>query len=415
MQRIYWKLAALLTVALVGCSSTRSDSSSTLPLVGRTANQASVAAATGPSDRMSKAKAVLAAAKVGRSAEQASDGNLPNGLPDKHPLLTNDKKSPVLAKFRQAAHAVGKAMQPKSTVKKASDPTQLQYDPGPLAPELYISAAVVLQQQGRHSEAVTKYQEALRLDPENRRAIVGLGRLYHQLGNYQEAIAIYQQGVRRLGNDPVLLNDLGLCFARLGKPQPAIEAIQAAIEARPESDLYRNNLAAVLIESDRVDEAVQMLTASHGPAVAHYNVGYFLYQRGLAEAARQQFELALRSDPMLAQARQMLEQIPQRIGRRPSSDHSGASTSGVSYPNTARGNVDRPGGNDFGDVLLPQPDGATDGAGDVRPVAHLEPIAATRPKPVAIPQLLRLPLSGDELPKPAGFVPPLPEEPAAIP
>ena len=49
------------------------------------------------------------------------------------------------------------------------------------------------------------------------------------------------------------------------------------MRATPNSQLYRNNLAALLVESNRPDDAVTILSEAYGPAVAHYNVGYLLH------------------------------------------------------------------------------------------------------------------------------------------
>jgi hypothetical protein len=59
----------------------------------------------------------------------------------------------------------------------------------------------------------------------------------------------------------------------------------------------------------RTDEALKHLTAGSTPAVAHYNIGYLLQQKGQKAAALQHLQQALAADPTLAPAREMISQL----------------------------------------------------------------------------------------------------------
>ena len=52
-----------------------------------------------------------------------------------------------------------------------------------------------------------------------------------------------------------------------------------AAAAQPPYPLYRNNLAAVLVDLQRYDEALRHLAAVHAASVAHYNLGFLLAER----------------------------------------------------------------------------------------------------------------------------------------
>ena len=56
----------------------------------------------------------------------------------------------------------------------------------------------------------------------------------------------------------------------------AAAALRRAVAADPKEVLDRNNLATVLIELNRSDEAYQTLVSVHGEAVVHYNIGFLL-------------------------------------------------------------------------------------------------------------------------------------------
>ena len=115
----------------------------------------------------------------------------------------------------------------------------------------------------------------------------------------------------------MLLNDLGLCYARSGQTDLALTALQKAVELNPNSTLYRNNMAAVLVEANRSAEAVPLLAQAYGTAVAYYNVGYLLHQRGADHAAVEHFVAALEANPSLTPARSMLNQLAPQLGERP--------------------------------------------------------------------------------------------------
>jgi hypothetical protein len=68
---------------------------------------------------------------------------------------------------------------------------------------------------------------------------------------------------------------------------------------------------------DRVDEAYRHLAAVYRPAIAHYNLGHMLHQRGSHPTAVKHLNRALEIDPSLASARDLLAVIggPKRNAR----------------------------------------------------------------------------------------------------
>jgi hypothetical protein len=93
--------------------------------------------------------------------------------------------------------------------------------------------------------------------------------------------------------------------------------LQRAVEISPASTLYRNNLAAVLVEADRSEEAVPLLAQTCGTAVAHYNVGYLLHKRGANADAVEHFVASLEANPSLTPARSMLQQLAPQMSQLP--------------------------------------------------------------------------------------------------
>ena len=201
------------------------------------------------------------------------------------------------------------SLTPKPKVIKAVDPTSLSEDPPSISPDVYIASAQLNQFSGNQDKAAEFYNKVLELEPGNLDALIGQGRMLDRQNMYAEAAVYYEKATAHHPTNASAFNDLGLCYARHGEIAKSIRALQIAIKLKPESKLYRNNLATVLVENSQLDEAVKYLADVHGEAVAHYNVGYLLYQRGDGGTARQHFSQAVSINPQLDEARVLLARV----------------------------------------------------------------------------------------------------------
>ena len=102
-----------------------------------------------------------------------------------------------------------------------------------------------------------------------------------------------------------------MCYARQNRLDDAVAELGRAIRLDAKNPLYRNNIAAVLVDQGRMTDALLHLRAVHGDAAAYYNLGYLLNKKGQLQAALVNFKLALASrsvdggrpalDPVLAE------------------------------------------------------------------------------------------------------------------
>jgi hypothetical protein len=123
---------------------------------------------------------------------------------------------------------------------------------------------------------------------------------------------MYQSALKHHPDNTIVLNDLGLCYARRGMLLQAQSSLERAVRKDPASKLYRNNLALVLVEGGRQEEALKHLVAAHGEAIAHYNLGFMLREKGQLEQATHHLQIALRLNPQMMPARQMLAELEPR-------------------------------------------------------------------------------------------------------
>jgi protein O-mannosyl-transferase len=117
----------------------------------------------------------------------------------------------------------------------------------------YSNLAGELVKQNRFSEAVPRYEDALRIDPNDAvshcglgNALTGLGKTEKAIGRYREAAAQYREALKTRPDYVEALSNLGNALARLGYLDEAIEQYDAALKISPDRDEIRHNRQVVL-------------------------------------------------------------------------------------------------------------------------------------------------------------------------
>ena len=206
------------------------------------------------------------------------------------------------------------------------DPIALVNKPGPPSADLYFSLAEMSDQGANAPHARSMYQKALSIDPRHREAMLGLARLEDREGRLPQAIHVYKCAASAYPQDAKIVNDLALCHARNKDLQLSAQLLEKAIKIQPEKKLYRNNIAKVLVEMNHLDAAVSHLSAVHSPAIAHYNMGFLLQQRGRTSEAREYLMSSMKLDPQFGPAHTLIAQLGGAAGQLPhqrmaSNDH----------------------------------------------------------------------------------------------
>ncbi len=225
--------------------------------------------------------------------------------PQKKPGLT----AGVASAMKRAGQSVANSMHPKPKVVPANDPTSLNSNSGPLNPDVFVAAGKIHEQRGNFDAAQQQYHKALQSAPHHLPALLSSARVHDRREQFDEAVGQYQRAIQAHPRSSVALNDLGLCYARQGRSRESADVLARAIAIDGTNSRYRNNIAAVLVEMGRADDAYHHLAQAHGPAVAHYNLGVFLYQRQQTEQAAHHFAKATELDPSIAAAQQMVQRL----------------------------------------------------------------------------------------------------------
>lgn len=258
------------------------------------------------------ASGVLLAGCVSRPATSPTSVSEPIPAPvDTASMSPWDK---IKASFTSSTKQVASAATPKEHVVKASDPIALSAPSKKLGADIYVAAAHIHESKGDFAGAATQYERALAVDGNDLPSLLGYGHLLDRQRKFTEATLYYERATKAHPDSAAAWNDLGLCYSRRSAADRAmadksIAALNQAIKIDPAKKLYRNNIAAVLVEAGRDREAASHLLAVHDPATAHYNLGYLAHQQGRDDAAREYLSEAVRLNPQMMPARAFLEQI----------------------------------------------------------------------------------------------------------
>jgi protein O-mannosyl-transferase len=170
----------------------------------------------------------------------------------------------------------------------------------------YNNLGFYLNGQGRKTEAIENYQQALRINPVYEDALNNLGYALAEQKKYLEAIPLYEAALRVRPNHVEVHNNLGNALSEIGKIDEAIKHYLIVLQQQPDHADANNNLGIALAMQGKLDEAVPHFRAAirSNPkyASAHSNLGNaFAVQHKLDDATKEYRE-ALRLKPEDAQA-----------------------------------------------------------------------------------------------------------------
>ncbi len=284
-----------LFLGLVFCS---------IPLVGCASKSGKNSLQTNGSSGLSHSEtpAPFNDARYQKLVKEIEDSGGTTQMPDE----SESALSKIGSSVKKATGSVASALTLKPKVIKAADPVSLDNMPNEIHADVFYQAGRLAESKGNQKAAAEQYRRALETDPKHLPSLISLARLHDRSDEFTQAQQLYLRAVKVAPQSATAYNDLGLCLARDKQPQEGVAALRQAISLEPNSKLYRNNLATLLIDLGQVNEAWNTLLGAHSPAVAHYNVGVLLHEKGDLIQARRQFELALQKDATLVVAKEML-------------------------------------------------------------------------------------------------------------
>jgi protein O-mannosyl-transferase len=160
--------------------------------------------------------------------------------------------------------------------------------------------------KGQINEAISQYQEAIRLKPDDIIAHNKLGEALFKQGQTDEAIDQFREAVRLNPDDTDPRNNLGDGLFKKGQINEAISQFQEVIRLKPDDAKTRNKLKIALVKKEQSDEAVsqyeEAIRLKPDDANAHENLGIALLNEGQTSGAISQFQEVIRLKPDDAEA-----------------------------------------------------------------------------------------------------------------
>ncbi len=123
--------------------------------------------------------------------------------------------------------------------------------------DIYVNLGSAFYDKEDYDNALAVYRNALDLDPKNAKIHCNLGFLYWGKGDTDEAMREYKYAIEYDNNYSIAYNNLGVIYLDdLGKVQEAMEMFEKAVECNPNYALAHFNLArSIAITGDKIQAA----------------------------------------------------------------------------------------------------------------------------------------------------------------
>ena len=133
---------------------------------------------------------------------------------------------------------------------QAQPPPSRTPTPSTSSQDLAIGAGIQLHDQAKYDEAIARYQEVLKQNPDNVTALFELAFSYTAKKDYQKSLEAAGKGAEyRSDLLPMFYDVMGATFDAMGDPQRAIAAYKRGIELVPTAALLYFNMAVTYQES----------------------------------------------------------------------------------------------------------------------------------------------------------------------
>lgn len=187
---------------------------------------------------------------------------------------------------------------------------------GPRNATWFFNTGVVLSDQARYPEAISKYREALEIKPDYPAALMNLGLLLVRTGQNEASLDPLEKLIQLDATQVGAYLNLGNALQNLGRYSEAIAHYRNAIRLQPGIAFAHNNLANALQSLDAFDEAEahyrEALRIRPDYANAHFNWGNSLKRQGRMRDAMAHYQESLRIEPNHPGARMRLSELKTR-------------------------------------------------------------------------------------------------------
>ena len=159
---------------------------------------------------------------------------------------------------------------------------------------------------GQQQQALDALVHATQTDPLDEKAWYDLALVQSDAGRKQDAVASLRKATELDTEFPDAENSLGAVLAETGQFELAEAAFRSALRIAPTLAAAHANLANLLASKGNLTEAVEHYERASGKAVDQFNYGIALARMNRLADAQTHIEAALKDDPTLAVAHDVL-------------------------------------------------------------------------------------------------------------
>ena len=243
-------------------------------------------------------------------AQVAQKSNLDAGIPRLVAALA--KRQPSRAEFYLE---LGDAYCNTSQYQKAVEPYRQAIARRPGSALLLRRLANALKGSGQPQQALDALLRATQSEPSNAEAWYDLGLSQSDAGQKQEALASLRRAIELDPEFAEGYNSLGAVLAETGQMDLAEAAFRAALRVQPSLAVANANLANLLASRNALAEAAWHYERSSGKAADQFNYGVTLVRMNHLAEAENHILAALKDDPNLPEAHDVLGGLLENRGR----------------------------------------------------------------------------------------------------
>ena len=153
------------------------------------------------------------------------------------------------------------------------------------------------------------YQKALKQEPKNKNALLGIARFYARTDEKEKTVEAYKTYLALNPSDADAACELAVTHARWKDWAGACSWCEFALKINPENPRAKKTHGFCLASAGKWDEAFAVLSQVMPEAQARHNLGGLLNRTGHTDASKAQLRLAVKADPTFTPARNLLVQI----------------------------------------------------------------------------------------------------------
>jgi len=163
--------------------------------------------------------------------------------------------------------------------------------------------------EGLLDSARKGYQKALKQEPKNKAALLGMAHFYARVGEREKAVEMYKKYLTLYPKDANAAHEVALEHARWHDFAGAVAWCEFALKIDPENRTVKKTLGFCQAFAGQWDPAFATLCQIMPEAQARHNLAGILDQMGHTDACKIQLQLALKADPNYAPSAGFLSEL----------------------------------------------------------------------------------------------------------